>query len=256
MGFSYFYINSQNGDGLTFVSCLHMLHLYQHLSNQTKCCWAFWLTNHNQEEGKSCSWKQMAFVCILCNETQSLQPLSEGRGEGAIHTMKVIVWYWNKCVTILPPSHYVLQFSSVLTGRRTLYTWSRSKASRHCESSRDSSGSQTERKCGDWGQEYGFSPVWILIWAVKVPDWEKDFVHLEQEYGDSALLVLWCVFTLLDLEKDLPQTGQGKRCSPVWVRWCDFKLEELENVFGQILQWKGFSPKWVRLWCEPSGYGS
>ena len=27
----------------------------------------------------------------------------------AIHTMKVIVWYWNKCVTILPPSDYVLQ---------------------------------------------------------------------------------------------------------------------------------------------------
>ena len=75
MGFSYFYINSKNKDDLTFASYSHMLHLYQHYSNQTKWCWAFWLTNHNQEEGKSCSWKQMAFVCLLCIETQSLQPL-------------------------------------------------------------------------------------------------------------------------------------------------------------------------------------
>ena len=68
MGFSYFYINSKNGDNLTFASYLHMLHLYQHLSNQTKWCWTFWLTNHNQEEGKSCSWKQISFVYLLSND--------------------------------------------------------------------------------------------------------------------------------------------------------------------------------------------
>ena len=41
-----------------------MLHLYQYLLNQTKLCWAFWLTNHNQEEGKICSWKQLPFDTI------------------------------------------------------------------------------------------------------------------------------------------------------------------------------------------------
>ena len=29
-----------------------------------------------QDEGKICSWKQMPFVCLLCNETQSLQSLT------------------------------------------------------------------------------------------------------------------------------------------------------------------------------------
>ena len=57
-----------------------MLQLYQHLLNQTEWCWAFRLTNHNQEEGKLCSWKQMPFVCFLCNETQSLQPLIKNIG--------------------------------------------------------------------------------------------------------------------------------------------------------------------------------
>ena len=33
-------------------------------------------TNHNHDEGKLFSWKQMPFVCLLCNETQFLQSLT------------------------------------------------------------------------------------------------------------------------------------------------------------------------------------
>ena len=64
-----------SGCTLEFPSAeLFPLHNFQ--KADCRCQWAYsfgvgevwWM-------GKSCSWKQMTFVCLLCNETRSLQPL-------------------------------------------------------------------------------------------------------------------------------------------------------------------------------------
>ena len=78
LGFSLFYINSKNNKDFTCASYLRMLH-HQYLLNQTKLGWAFRLTDYNQEEGKSWSLNQILFVCLLCKETLSLQPLQKCR---------------------------------------------------------------------------------------------------------------------------------------------------------------------------------
>ena len=68
--------------------------------------------------------------------------------------------------------------------------------------------------------EYGFSPVWILLWIVNSLKVRKAFSQELQEYGFSPVwILLWTVKSLL-VRKD----------------------------FSHILQEYGFSPVWVLLW--------
>ena len=58
-------------------------------------------------------------------------------------------------------------------------------------------------------QEYGFSPVWILMWLFRQPEWVNVLSHLLQGYGFSLVGILMCLFRWLDRENILLHSLQG-----------------------------------------------
>ena len=54
-------------------------------------------------------------------------------------------------------------------------------------------------------QTNGRSPVWILVWIFRAPDWVKHFPHWVQRYGFSPVWVLWWARTPARWGNPLPQ---------------------------------------------------
>lgn len=60
---------------------------------------------------------------------------------------------------------------------------------------------------------YGFSFVWIFLWAGRVESWVNSLVQSSQQYGFS----------------------------PVWIHWWTWRSESCMKPLGQILHLKGLS---------------
>jgi hypothetical protein len=58
---------------------------------------------------------------------------------------------------------------------------------------------------------------WLALWLLRWLDWEKVFPHVRQEYGLSPVWILVCICKLPFALKALPQMLHWNGFSPVWV---------------------------------------
>ena len=87
-----------------------------------------------------------------------------------------------------------------------------------------------------------FSPVWVIIWLLKCPDWPNDSPHSEQVWFFTPLWASMCVFREPATPNDLLHWSQLYALSLLWVTmrlhrspaWLnDWTLVHLASTVGE-----------------------
>ena len=95
---------------------------------------------------------------------------------------------------------------------------------------------------------YGFSFVWVLMWAFRPDCCEKHFWQISHWYGFSLVWVLMWAFRFDRCEKHFWQYSHWYGFSFVWILMWRFRRLWHVKVFWQNLHWYGFSLVWVLIW--------
>ena len=96
--------------------------------------------------------------------------------------------------------------------------------------------------------ENGFSPVWILIWDLRVWRWRNLEINLELNTIDSFCQRQYRLRGFVRLFYLVPQTWQGYGFSPVWIRIWARRCATWTNRAEHVSHLYGFSPEWILKW--------
>ena len=66
-----------------------------------------------------------------------------------------------------------------------------------------------EKALSHWVQRNWFSPVWDIVWVLKLLDSEKYLSQKEQVYRSSYTLDIWCLVSSLLLREVSSMLGRG-----------------------------------------------
>ena len=97
-------------------------------------------------------------------------------------------------------------------------------------------------------QECGFSPVWVITWAVRLLAWLNDFGHLVHLCGFSPVWVRKWELRLSARLNDLLHLEHLWGFSPLWMSTCLLKSEARPNDLLQLVQMCNFSPLCFSWW--------
>ena len=89
---------------------------------------------------------------------------------------------------------------------------------------------------------YGFSPVWINKWFLKLPFWWNPLPHTSQMNSLVLLCVRRCVFNVEERLNDLWHIVHRCGRSAVWIILCRHKVLDKRKLLPQMLHKNGFSP--------------
>ena len=154
------------------------------------CCEYFYVCENCLNERRLCHKLNTNSAFLLCVSPGDAARLQTERKPGHIGGSD----------TVFLRYEFSCEFSSCLTGRRTLYTWSRSKESCHCVSSGVSLGEQTERKSGHTGGrgrvslrcEFSYESSNVVNWRTSLytQSRSKEY-HRDDLFGVSSGYWTW-----------------------------------------------------------------
>ena len=96
---------------------------------------------------------------------------------------------------------------------------------------------------------WGFYPVWILSFLLKLPAQIKRLSHCLHLKGFSPVWIPSCFLKSSLLLKHLPHYSHLKAFSPVWTLPCLFKCPARIKHLPHCSHLKGFSPLWIISCC-------
>ena len=85
-----------------------------------------------------------------------------------------------------------------------------------------------EEVLSHWLHWCGLSPVWVIIWVLRLLVWENTFSQWVHWYGFSLVWVLICLFSVLALGKAFPY----------WLHWCGFSPVWVIICLKTLITWK------------------